>query len=76
VHGESGLVHEVGDVAALSAHITALHEDPAKLARMRAVARASAPTFTWRAAGERLLDAYREVVADRNPNSRLEREAA
>jgi glycosyltransferase involved in cell wall biosynthesis len=77
VHERSGLVHEVGDVRALSAHITALHEDRELLERLRQNATASATTFTWRRAGELLLDAYREVIADRrNTNSQLEREAA
>ena len=63
VHGESGLVHAVGDVDALAEHITALAADRALLERMRAACLESATDFTWTKAGDRLMDAYREVVA-------------
>ena len=63
VHGETGFVHPVGNVEALSGHITALAEDPALLERFRARSLGSASGFTWDRAGERLLDVYRELAA-------------
>ncbi len=65
-HMENALVHPVGDVDTLREHLTMLHEDRDLLARLRAGALASAPEFTWRAAGARLLDVYRDLVASRN----------
>ena len=71
VHGESGLVHPVGDVEALSAHITALAEDRELCSRGCGAARSSRrPRFTWERAGERLLDVYREVVASSSTSAR------
>jgi len=65
VHGQNALVHQVGDVEALAQQITALSEDRALLARLRAAARDSARRLTWAEAGVRLLDAYREsLVSD------------
>jgi glycosyltransferase involved in cell wall biosynthesis len=64
-HGVNGLVHQVGDVAALTAHITALHEDRGLLARLRAACIRTAPAYTWSSAGTRLLEVYEEVVAER-----------
>jgi glycosyltransferase involved in cell wall biosynthesis len=64
-HMENALVHAIGDVKALSAHITALHSDRALLERLRAACLRMAPQFTWTAAGERLLEVYREVVEAR-----------
>ena len=60
-HRENALVHRVGDVAAIERHITALHEDRALLARLREGCASSAPRLTWKVAGDRLLDAYREA---------------
>jgi glycosyltransferase involved in cell wall biosynthesis len=62
-HLENALVHEVGDVAAIERHITTLDQDRALLAALREGCRRSAPTVTWTAAGVRLLDAYRGVLA-------------
>ena len=62
-HMKTGLMHHVGDVEALTQHITMLHEDRALLARLRAAGLEAAPGFTWTAAGRVLLDAYRETIA-------------
>ncbi|HEY4094692.1 MAG TPA: glycosyltransferase family 4 protein [Baekduia sp.] len=67
VHDENGFVHHVGDVAAIAAQFTALHEDPALLARLRAGALRTAPEVTWDKAGERLVEVYGEVVAAMSP---------
>jgi glycosyltransferase involved in cell wall biosynthesis len=63
-HMENALVHHVGDVDAIERHITALHRDRELLARLREAGLRGAPDLTWKAAGVRLLDAYREAIAD------------
>jgi glycosyltransferase involved in cell wall biosynthesis len=62
-HMKTGLMHRIGDVEALTQHITMLHEDRALLERFRAASLEAAPGFTWTAAGRVLLDAYRETIA-------------
>lgn len=61
-HMENALVHEVGDVKALTKHITMLHEDRELLERLRAAALQTAPEVTWTEAGIKLLQAYHEVL--------------
>jgi glycosyltransferase involved in cell wall biosynthesis len=61
-HMKTGLMHKVGDVEALTQHITMLHEDRALLERLRAASLKACPNFTWTAAGARLLDVYRETI--------------
>lgn len=60
--GINGLVHDVGDVKTLSKQITALHEDRSLLNRLRNGALDTAPKVTWRAAGVKLHQVYREVI--------------
>ena len=67
-HLENALVHDVGDVAAIERHITALHEDRALLARLREGCASSAPRLTWKVAADRLLDAYRETCSVVQPH--------
>jgi glycosyltransferase involved in cell wall biosynthesis len=62
-HMETGLVHHVGDVGALTEHITMLHNDRALLERLRRASLNTAHEVTWTAAGARLLQAYRIVIA-------------
>jgi glycosyltransferase involved in cell wall biosynthesis len=62
-HMQTGLVHRVGDVDALTHHITMLHEDRALLERLRAASLKTAPEITWTAAGRMLLNVYRETIA-------------
>ena len=62
-HQENAMVHHVGDVAALTRHITMLHEDRALLARLRATGLKTIPEITWNAAGFKLVETYREVIA-------------
>jgi glycosyltransferase involved in cell wall biosynthesis len=62
-HMKTGLVHRAGDVAALTQHITMLHEDRGLLEKLRAASIGSAHEVTWTAAGARLLQAYRDVIA-------------
>ncbi len=58
-----GLVHEVGDVAALARDLKALAGEPDRLAAMRAAALARRDELSWGAAGVVLRDAYRAGLA-------------
>lgn len=62
-----GFTHRVGDVAALTAHINRLNQNRPLLAQMRAACLKTLPTYTWSAAGVSLLEAYRQVLAVRQP---------
>ncbi len=62
-HMDNALVHRVGDVDALSQQITMLHEDRELLNKLRDRALRSAPQITWNAAGFKLLQVYREIIA-------------
>jgi glycosyltransferase involved in cell wall biosynthesis len=66
-HMDNALVHHVGDVAALTQHITMLDKDRGLLARLRDSGLRTTPEITWTAAGVRLLDVYRGVLAERRP---------
>jgi glycosyltransferase involved in cell wall biosynthesis len=65
-HMENGLVHHVGDVEALAQHITLMHQDRALLKKLREASIRAVPEFTWTAAGVKLLEAYRKVLASGN----------
>jgi glycosyltransferase involved in cell wall biosynthesis len=79
-HMKTGLMHRIGDVEALTQHITMLHEDRALLGKLRAAGLEVAPSVTWTAAGRVLLDAYRETIeghrASSAGSSRQDRESA
>jgi glycosyltransferase involved in cell wall biosynthesis len=62
-HMQTGLVHSVGDVEALTQHITTLYENRDLLERLRAASLAASREFTWAACGVRLLEVYRAVIA-------------
>jgi glycosyltransferase involved in cell wall biosynthesis len=62
-HGKNALVHRVGDVAALTEHITQLYRDRILLKTLRAASLSGVDELTWTAAGERLLNAYKTAVA-------------
>jgi glycosyltransferase involved in cell wall biosynthesis len=62
-HMKTGLMHRVGDVGALTQHITMLHEDRALLEKLREGCLRVSPSITWTAAGRILLDIYRKTVA-------------
>jgi glycosyltransferase involved in cell wall biosynthesis len=62
-HMETGLIHRVGDVAALSEHITLLNKNRALLYALRAKSLRRVAELTWAAAGVRLLNVYRETIA-------------
>jgi glycosyltransferase involved in cell wall biosynthesis len=67
-HGETALVHKVGDVDSLAQHITLLHEDRKILQELRSGGLRLRPSMTWKAAGVKLLDAYRETLAMHGTN--------
>jgi len=61
-HMETGLMHKIGDVEALTQHFTMLHEDRALLEKMRSACLRQAPGLTWHSAGLKLLEVYQSVV--------------
>jgi glycosyltransferase involved in cell wall biosynthesis len=61
-HMENALVHRVGDVQALTQHMTMLHGDRALLERLRAASLSTVDEITWDAAGRKLLAVYRETL--------------
>jgi glycosyltransferase involved in cell wall biosynthesis len=61
-HNENALVHSVGDVCALSRHITMLHENRPLLDSLRMASLSTVPEITWTAAGVSLLKVYRETI--------------
>ena len=63
-HNENALVHHIGDVKALTQHITLLHQDRALLDRLRAAGLKTIPEITWNAAGVKLLQSYRAVIGE------------
>jgi D-inositol-3-phosphate glycosyltransferase len=69
-HMENALVHSVGDVAALSQHITMLHEDRGLLERLRANSLRTINEITWTAAGKILADVYRETIEMKKSEAR------
>jgi len=58
-----GLVHEPGDVGALTEQLRLLDDDRVLLGRLRRNAVETAAKLTWTAAGRQLLDNYRRAVA-------------
>ncbi|HTV21945.1 MAG TPA: glycosyltransferase family 4 protein [Polyangiaceae bacterium] len=58
----NALVHRVGDVEALSEHLTLLDQDRGRLAELRAACLAAAPGLTWTMAGRELLQIYEQLA--------------
>jgi hypothetical protein len=54
-HMEIAMVHHVGDVEALTLHLTLVHDNRILLARLRSAGLRITPEDTWNAAGEKLL---------------------
>ena len=63
IHFENALVHRAGDVETLTKHLTLLHEDRPLLERLRGASLSTVSELTWAVAGVRLLDVYRDVIA-------------
>ncbi|MGB9433501.1 MAG: glycosyltransferase family 4 protein [Candidatus Acidiferrum sp.] len=68
-HMKTGLVHRIGDVDALTQHITMMHEDRALLERLRTAGLEAGPLVTWTAAGRILLDVYRQTIESHRTGS-------
>jgi glycosyltransferase involved in cell wall biosynthesis len=62
-HGDHGLVHEAGDVEALTRDLASLDRDRRLLRRMRERALAHRPELTWTKASERLEAIYRSRLS-------------
>jgi glycosyltransferase involved in cell wall biosynthesis len=58
-----GLIHPIRDVKTLTEHLALLNREPQTLARMRQASLDTAGEITWTAAGRRLADVYRSVMA-------------
>lgn len=72
-HMDNALVHRVGDIKSIAEHITLLDENRALLRRLRASGLRLAPQITWKAAGLKLLQCYRDILAGaKGRTSRLE----
>lgn len=63
-HMKTGLRHPIGNVDALSQHITLLYENAELLARLRADALSVIPQVTWGAVGVKVGQVYRRIVAE------------
>jgi len=62
-HMENSMVHRVGDVEALAAHISLMDEDRSLMQTLRANGLNLRSVLTWDAAGIKLLDAYRGTIS-------------
>jgi len=62
-HMKTGLMHQVGDVEALTQHIAMLYDDRALLEKLRAECLRTSQEVTWTAAGVKLFNLYRETIA-------------
>jgi len=63
-HMKNAMVHRIGDVEALTEHLSMLDRDRGLLEKLRNGGLKTAPGITWNAAGTRLLDVYRNVIAE------------
>ena len=75
VHMHNALVHSIGDAETLQTHITMLHEDRSLLRRLRETCIRERLNYTWAAAGDKLLEAYRCAI-DRHATVRDSRTIA
>jgi glycosyltransferase involved in cell wall biosynthesis len=62
-HLEDALVHDAGDVAALTEHLGLLDRDPDLLARLRRRTLARREELTWAQGARDLENLYRELLA-------------
>jgi glycosyltransferase involved in cell wall biosynthesis len=63
-HMQNGMIHHVGDVETLTRQITQLHQDRVLLEKLRHASLQTIPEITWTAAGAKLLNVYRDVIAE------------
>jgi glycosyltransferase involved in cell wall biosynthesis len=71
-HMENSLLHRVGDVDSLTRHISLMHSDRALLKKLRTAGLGIRDSLTWRAAGVRLLEVYRETIELYSARSRVQ----
>jgi len=62
-HHENALVHKIGDINSLSKQITLLYQNSELLTRLRNSGIENRPNISWDAAGESLLNAYKNICA-------------
>jgi glycosyltransferase involved in cell wall biosynthesis len=62
-HMENALVHRAGDVDQLTEHLTLLDANQSFLEKLRDASLSTVGEITWKAAGRKLLSAYRETIA-------------
>jgi glycosyltransferase involved in cell wall biosynthesis len=77
-HMENALVHTAGDVKTLAEHLSKLDSDRALLRQLREASLRTAGELTWRAAGVKMHEEYRSILARKQAsvNSVRAREAA
>lgn len=68
-HMKNALVHSVGDVRTLGDHLTLLHKNRRLLEELRDQSLSTVHEITWRAAGVRLLAAYRNILDAKTQNT-------
>lgn len=64
-NGENALVHRSGDVKMLSRQIESLNNNPELLATLRHKSLETVHSCSWRVAGNRLLDLYRQTCKEK-----------
>lgn len=70
-HWHNSLVHAIGDVRTLEAHITMLYKDLSLLRRLRETCILERLNYTWDEAGRKLLGAYQFAI-DNNAARRIQ----
>jgi glycosyltransferase involved in cell wall biosynthesis len=73
-HMENALVHTPGDTKTLAHHITILHQNRALLQKLRSESLRTLDEITWDAAGVKLLQVYRDVLATTHKEPELARQ--
>ena len=68
---KNGLVHPARDAEELRSHIDLLHHNRVLLEELRSNSLADAHLLTWKAAGVKLLDAYRSILKGRSASPTL-----
>lgn len=62
-HLNNALIHQAGDIKTLTQHISLLEENRELLGKLRASSLSTIHEITWQAAGTRLLNVYRDILA-------------
>lgn len=75
-HMQNALVHSVADVNTLAEHITLLNDNRALLEQLRGESLKTVNEITWKAAGARLLQVYRDILEAQGARESVETRAA